>query len=195
MRMRIILITNKIGRPRMPSHALSALIALTLSATACADASEPTEIQKVQVTGRRMATDGYTVDATSAATPLALSLRDTPQSVTVITRERLDDQNLVSLRDVLDDTPGIYSYAWDTERVIFTARGFDVDNLLYDGIPAVTNFSTDSVDDTIDTAAYDRIEIVRGATGLMSGTGSPAASVNLVRKHATATEFAAEFDA
>lgn len=179
----------------MPRRALASLIALTLSTAAIAGESEPTELQKVQVTGRRMSTDAYTVDATSAATPLALSLRDTPQSVTVITRERLDDQNLVSMRDVLDDTPGIYSYAWDTERVIFTARGFDVDNLLYDGIPAVTNFSTDSVDDTIDTAAYDRIEIVRGATGLMSGTGSPAASVNLVRKHATSTDFTAAFDA
>lgn len=174
---------------------LAFLMALASSAAAPAGAAEPTELQKVQVTGRKISTDSYTVDSTSAATPLALSLRDTPQSVTVITRERLDDQNLVSLRDVLDDTPGIYSYAWDTERVIFTARGFDVDNLLYDGIPAVTNFSTDSVDDTIDTAAYDRIEIVRGATGLMSGTGSPAASVNLVRKHATITGFAADFDA
>ena len=42
----------------------------------------------------------------------------------------------MSLRDVLDNTPGIYSYAYDTERVLFTSRGFLVDNLMYDGVPA-----------------------------------------------------------
>ena len=70
------------------------------------------------------------MDDSASATKLPLSLRETPQSVTVVTRERLDDQNLQSLRDVLDDTPGVYSYAYDTERVLFTSRGFIIDNLL-----------------------------------------------------------------
>jgi outer membrane receptor for ferric coprogen and ferric-rhodotorulic acid len=100
----------------------------------------------------------------------------------------------VSLRDVLDVVPGIYSYQYDTERVLFTSRGFTLDSLLYDGVPAETNFSTGSVDETIDTALYDRIEIVRGATGLMTGAGSPAASVNLVRKRADSRELAGRFD-
>ncbi|HEY6123588.1 MAG TPA: TonB-dependent siderophore receptor [Steroidobacteraceae bacterium] len=129
-----------------------------------------------------------TAEATSTAAKLPLSLRETPQSVTVVTRERIEDQNLLSLQDVLDNTPGIYTYAWDTERVIFTARGFVIDNLMYDGVPAEGNFSTASIDETIDTAMFDRIEIVRGATGLMTGAGSPAASVNLYRKHADSRE-------
>ena len=87
-----------------------------------------------------------------------------------------------ALRSVLDNTTGVYSRAWDTERVVFTARGFDIDNLMYDGIPVEKNFSfnTGSIDDTIDTALYERIEIVRGATGLMTGAGNPAAAINLV---------------
>jgi outer membrane receptor for ferric coprogen and ferric-rhodotorulic acid len=129
-------------------------------------------------------------DVTSTAAKLPLTLRGTPQSVTIVTRERLDDQNLQSLQDVLDNTPGIYTYAWDTERVIFTARGFVIDNLMYDGVPAEGNFSTESIDETIDTALYDRIEIVRGATGLMTGAGSPAASINLYRMHAESKELA-----
>lgn len=136
----------------------------------------------------------YAVEDSASATKLPLSLRETPQSVTVITRERLDDQNLQSLRDVLDNTPGVYSYQYDTERVVFSSRGFVVDNLLYDGVPATTNFNTDSIDETLDTALYDRIEIVRGATGLMTGAGSPAASVNLVRKHANAKSLQTSFD-
>src|SRR5690606_5489992 len=122
---------------------------------------------------------------TEAATKLTLSLRDTPQSVSVFTQERIQDQNLLSIREVLDSTPGVYSFQWDTERVIFSARGFVIDNLLYDGLPATTNFSTSSIDDTLDTALYDRIEIVRGATGLLTGAGNPAASINVVRKRAT----------
>lgn len=128
--------------------------------------------------------DTYTVRDTSSATKLTLSPRETPQSLTVMTRERLDDQRLTSLREVLDNTPGIYSNQYDTERVLFYARGFLIDTLMYDGVPTHTNFSTSSIDETLDTALYDRIEIVRGATGLMTGAGSPAASVNLVRKHA-----------
>jgi outer membrane receptor for ferric coprogen and ferric-rhodotorulic acid len=123
-----------------------------------------------------------------SATKLPLTLRETPQAVTVVTREQLDDQKLESLREVLDQTTGIYSYAWDTERVIFSTRGFVIDNLMYDGVPATTNFSTSSIDETVDTAVYERIEIVRGATGLMTGAGNPAASVNLVRKRADRSE-------
>ncbi|AXQ30104.1 TonB-dependent siderophore receptor [Solimonas sp. K1W22B-7] len=133
----------------------------------------------------------YAVKDTAAATRLPLTLKETPQSVTVVTRERMDDQNLQSTRDVLDNTTGIYSYAYDTERVVFTARGFVIDNLLYDNVPGASVNSTGSVDETIDTAFYDRIEIVRGATGLLSGAGSPSAAINLVRKRADSRTFEA----
>ena len=130
----------------------------------------------------------YTVDATASSTRLSLSLRDTPQSVSVFTEQRIQDQNLQSLRDVLDNTPGVYSYAYDTERVVFTSRGFVIENMLYDGVPVPAGLNASSADPTLDTALYDRIEIVRGATGLMSGAGNPSAAINLVRKHADARQ-------
>ncbi|MET0580565.1 MAG: hypothetical protein ABWZ08_01185, partial [Pseudoxanthomonas sp.] len=55
--------------------------------------------------------EGYTVNESSSATKLNLSPRETPQSLTIMTRERLDDQDLKSMRQVLDNTPGIYSNA------------------------------------------------------------------------------------
>jgi outer membrane receptor for ferric coprogen and ferric-rhodotorulic acid len=165
---------------------------LTLSAQETAPQSPATTLGKITVSESQPTP--YTVEDSASATRLPLTLRETPQSVTVVTRERLDDQKMQSLRDVLDETPGVYSYQWDSERVIFSSRGFTVDSLMYDGIPAVTNFSTDSVDESLDTALYDRIEIVRGATGLMTGAGSPAASVNLVRKHATSDTSQTQFD-
>jgi len=160
-------------------------------ATAAADEAEK-ELEKVTVSAD--ADSPYTVQETASATKLDLSLRETPQSETVITREMLDDQNLTTLRQVLDATPGVYSYQYDTERVVFTARGFTIDSLLYDGMPAVDSFNTSSVDDSLDTALYERIEVVRGATGLMTGAGSPAASINLVRKHADSDQFALQLD-
>ncbi len=168
------------------------LVSAPLTLSAQEAGSQSTSLGKITVSESEPTP--YTVEDSASATKLPLTLRETPQSVTVVTRERLDDQKMQSLRDVLDETPGVYSYQWDTERVIFSSRGFTVDSLMYDGVPAVTNFSTDSVDETLDTALYDRIEIVRGATGLMTGAGSPAASVNLVRKHATSDTLQAQFD-
>jgi outer membrane receptor for ferric coprogen and ferric-rhodotorulic acid len=161
-----------------------------LSSTAIAEEAasqdDPSILEKVTVMDS--AISPYTVDQSGSATKLSLSLRDTPQSITIITRERLDDQNLLTLRDVLDDAPGIYSYQYDTERVLFSARGFVIDSLQYDSVPAVYSFNTSSIDEWLDTALYERIEIVRGATGLMSGAGNPAAAINLVRKHASSKE-------
>jgi outer membrane receptor for ferric coprogen and ferric-rhodotorulic acid len=121
-------------------------------ATSDPAANEPTTMRKITVADTEA--NAYTVDSSDSATPLSLSLRETPQSITIVTRARLDDGKLQSLRDVLDSTPGVYSYAYDTERVLFTSRGFDVDNLMYDGVPAATNPNTDSMDETLDTALY-----------------------------------------
>jgi len=121
----------------------------------------------------------------TSATRLNLSLRDTPQSVSVVTRQQIEDQGLATLQDALVQTPGI-TVDKSTSTQEYTqvySRGFAVDNYLLDGIP-IPN-AVDAV--AFDTAAYDRIEVVRGATGLVSGIGSPAAAVNLVRKKPTRT--------
>lgn len=179
-------------RNTLPSWAVIGLVALASLRLSAAEepagsdpANEVTTMDTIVVVGEHAP---YAAGDSASATGLSLSLRDTPQSVTVFTSERLEDQGLQSLRDVLDQTPGVYSYAYDSERVLFTSRGFLIDSTLYDGVPAAAMFSTDSADETIDTGLYERVEIVRGATGLMTGAGSPSASVNLVRKHAEARE-------
>lgn len=123
----------------------------------------------------------------TSATRLNLSLRDTPQAISVVTRQQIEDQGLTTLQDALVQTPGI-TVDQSTSTQEYTqiySRGFQVDNYLLDGIPVAN--AVDAV--AFDTVAYDRIEVVRGATGLISGTGSPAAAVNLVRKRPT-REFA-----
>ncbi|QDG71306.1 TonB-dependent siderophore receptor [Janthinobacterium tructae] len=116
----------------------------------------------------------------TSATRLNLSLRETPQAVSVITRQQIDDQGLRTLQDVLLQAPGItvdHSSSTREYDQVFS-RGFEVTSYMFDGIPTSKNLEAR----TYDMAIYDRVEIIRGATGLISGTGSPSAAVNLVRK-------------
>ncbi|WP_455925507.1 TonB-dependent siderophore receptor [Pseudomonas putida] len=126
-------------------------------------------------------THAYTTGQTAAATRLPLSLKDTPQSVTVVTRQQMDDQQLNSVDQVVSRTTGLSTQTYDTGRAYFYSRGFQIDSFQFDGIP--TSFVPGT--SFLDTALYDRVEVVRGATGLLTGAGNPSASINLVRKHPT----------
>ncbi len=129
----------------------------------------------------------YTTGSMTTATKLPLSIRETPQSVSVMTRQRMDDQGMNNLNDVVKYAPGITLRKFGGDRQVFRARGFTIDNIMYDGLPtSVGTFTLDTIS-SADLAMYDRVEVVRGATGLMSGAGSPSATLNLVRKRPTAT--------
>ncbi|MTD19481.1 TonB-dependent siderophore receptor [Pseudomonas sp. CCM 7891] len=129
----------------------------------------------------------YTTGSMSTATKLPLSIRETPQSVSVITRQRMDDQGMNDLNDVVKYAPGITLRKFGGDRQQFLARGFSIDNLMYDGLPtSLSSFTLDTISGA-DLAMYDRVEVVRGATGLMTGAGSPSATLNLIRKRPTAT--------
>ncbi|OLS60444.1 TonB-dependent siderophore receptor [Pseudomonas putida] len=132
-------------------------------------------------------TGSYITGSTSTATKLALSPRETPQSVTVVTRQQMDDQNMQSLDDVARAATGINTVKdFGTERSRYFSRGFQVDDLQFDGLPTSISesFSMDVMSVT-NMAIYDRVEFVRGANGLLQGAGSPSAAVNLVRKRPT----------
>ncbi|WP_308911671.1 TonB-dependent siderophore receptor [Pseudokordiimonas caeni] len=124
-----------------------------------------------------------------SATGLGLSPQDTPQSVSVMTYQRIADQNLDSLTDIVMNAVGVSAKELDSTRFSFSARGFAIQNYQLDGVPLAWSPGGDSGETQIDTALYERIEIVRGATGLLTGAGDPSASINLVRKSASAREF------
>ncbi|WP_024929230.1 TonB-dependent receptor [Methylophilus sp. OH31] len=129
-------------------------------------------------------TQSYTTQSMSTATRLPLSIRETPQAVTVITRQRMDDQGMLNITDVVKSTPGVFlSNADGTGRPNFEARGFGVSNIMYDG--SLVPWSSYIPSAQANLAMYDRVEVVRGATGLMQGAGNPSAAINLVRKRPT----------
>lgn len=116
----------------------------------------------------------YTTGAMQTATKLPLTLRETPQSVSVVTRKRMDDKAMTSISDVVKSAPGLFlNNSGGPGRPSFSARGFDVDNVLYDGFP--TSLLTYVPSGEANLAMYDRVEIVRGAAGLTQGAGNPAA--------------------
>jgi len=132
-------------------------------------------------------TGSYTTWSTSSSTRLNLTAQETPQAVTVLTRQRLDDQKLETLVDALDATPGIIvqktKIGEGQDGTDIYARGSRLRNYQIEGVP--TSLAVGPL--LANTAAYDRIEVVRGATGIMNGLGTPAATINLIRKRPTAT--------
>ena len=122
-------------------------------------------------------TGSYTTREMATATRMGLSIRETPQSISVVTRQRMDDMGLNSLAEVLVQSTGVTVQENDSERTNFYARGFSIGNYQIDGV--AVNSGANAL---FDTAIYDRIEIVRGATGLVSGNGDPSATINMMHK-------------
>ena len=162
---------------------LSACLLLAASPSLYAETSQshpPRSLETIDVTAAPsggdydagMTTEGrdsYTTDATNTATRMVLSPRETPQSVTVITREQMEDFGLNSVAEVMQRTPGVTVNAQDTERLQFFARGFEITNFLYDGMPSMRNSSLGKQAAQADTFIYDRVEVLRGASGLLHG--------------------------
>lgn len=137
----------------------------------------------------------YSVKTTTTGTKLLPVPRDIPQSVSVISQQRMQDQNLQTIGDVLDNTTGISTKLVDSSRATYFARGFFISNYAYDDMPTQVSDVWDFGDTGSDTAVYENIEVVRGAAGLMSGSGNPSAYINMVRKHADSREFKGDVSA
>ncbi|ABE59886.1 TonB-dependent siderophore receptor [Chromohalobacter israelensis DSM 3043] len=127
-------------------------------------------------------TGGYTVDAATVGTKIPASLRDIPQSVSVITREAIEDQNFQTLDELGRRTPGMRVLSNDNGRSSIYARGYEYDEYNIDGLPAPMTSINGSVPSL---AAFDRVEIMRGPSGLFNSTSEMGGVVNLVRKRPT----------
>ncbi|ABX49507.1 TonB-dependent siderophore receptor [Shewanella baltica OS195] len=168
---------------------LAAAVALALNPLlVLAEEQSPPDLQdqnieKITVMGK------YTVSKTiDTATGLGLSLMETPQSVSILTAERIQDQALNTVVDVVNNAVGLSSSKTDNVRNGFNARGFSVQNYQIDGVPLSWSLGGDAGETVSDVSLYERVEVVRGATGLLTGAGDPSASINLVRKHADSSD-------
>lgn len=96
----------------------------------------------------------------------------------------MDDFALTNTRDVLRNTPGVIVNNQETERSSYSARGFEISNILVDGV----GFPLESYNynnENPDSFLFDRIEVVKGADSLNNGIGDPGATINMIRKRPT----------
>jgi TonB-dependent siderophore receptor len=114
------------------------------------------------------------------------SLRETPKSVTVVSRERLEAQSLNSLEEALRQTTGVTLASYGTGESWFFSRGIRVQTVQFDGGAAALTGSFGNYL-TPDMATYERVEMLRGVDGMFTGAGEAGGVINLVRKRAQET--------
>ncbi|WP_404230049.1 ferric-rhodotorulic acid/ferric-coprogen receptor FhuE [Acinetobacter venetianus] len=185
------------SRQVFKTHPLVLAMAVLLPSVAYAESSTESTAQlptiKIQAESENLK-QAYTVEKSSTALPLNLTLKEIPQSVSVVTQQRMQDQGLTTLVEVAENVTGITVNRYETNRGGLYSRGFVVDNYIIDGIPTTYSLPWSSGEIFSSTAIYDHIEVVRGATGLTTGAGNPSAAINMARKRAASKEPAANIE-
>ncbi|MDR6536207.1 TonB-dependent siderophore receptor [Variovorax soli] len=124
---------------------------------------------------------GYRAKNAATATKTDTPLAETPQAVTVITRDQLVDQGATNLQDALTYAAGVRSdaYGLDARTDSFRVRGAYPDVYL-DGLRQAYGYYTS----TTRTEPYtlERLEVLRGPSGMLFGSGTAAGIVNMVSK-------------
>jgi TonB-dependent siderophore receptor len=176
---------NSIAASGLTPVALAVLVLACAVHTPLLAQTSADALPEIRVTDSATPSSLYTVPAVSIG-KTEQSLKDTPQSISVITRQRLDDQNITKVEDALKQTTGVTVERFDGAGNYNTikSRGFDIGAIQLDGVPIGqgSNYST-----ALDTAVYERIEVLRGPAGLLQGAGEPGGAINLVRKRALGT--------
>lgn len=130
-------------------------------------------------------TGSYTTGNMSTATGLNLSIRETPQSVSVVSNQLIKDLNLKDVDTAMNYASGITLYR-DSGRDRIVSRGFNIDNIQEDGVASSVSITAQGTlgfsKEFTDLEFYDRVEVLRGVAGLTQSNGEPGGTVNLVRK-------------
>lgn len=128
--------------------------------------------------------DDYVKLENDSANLLELTNQETPRAISTVTQAQMQDFEIYDMQEVIDTSNGVKVEAIEQGRWWIRSRGFEVDNVAVDGFG--TSFNLDNVTGSIDVAAYDSMDVVRGANGMMSNSGNASATVNLIRKMPTA---------
>lgn len=179
--------------PHPSRTALAVSSALMLLCAAHASAADIAALPEIHVKelGKQTASN-YTIPASSAATGIKLTQRETPQSLSVITAKQIEDQGLDSLQDVLKQTPGVFHSKMGNNvsgHSQFISRSQAIDSISVDGTPKFL-YDYKAIrrgTNNLDSELYDQVVVVRGASGLSNGgMGEPGGTVALERKKPTA---------
>ena len=140
-------------------------------------ASAATDLDAIRVVGQRANR------VSNGATNLDLSIRETPQSITVVSSEQMRRFGADSVNEALRLATGVRVDEWETNRTSYSSRGFDILNTQIDGVGLPNGWGVAT--GAIDAAGYEKVEVIRGANGLLTGVGNAAGTINYVRKRPT----------
>jgi iron complex outermembrane receptor protein len=160
--------------------ALQVVLAAPLAASETADAEQATELAPVEVVGARI----DDVEGGRVGAKVDAPLREIPQSVSVVTREQIEQRGATTVEQALRYTAGIsLPYGFDARYDWMDIRGFSAVNEMFrDGLRQQSGtFSAPR----LDPYALERIEVLKGPAGVMYGAGSPGGLINQVSKRAT----------
>lgn len=157
-----------------------------------AAANQPTILPPVNVTAHTITgpTDGYMAMKSYSATRTDTPLRDVPQSITVVTKDLIKDQNMLSMGDVVRYVPGVGISQGEGNR----------DAVIFRGNNSTGDFYVDGLRDDVqyfrDLYNIDRVEVLKGSNGMMFGRGGAGGVINRVTKEAgwtPITEISAQY--
>ncbi len=131
-------------------------------------------------------TDGYNATHSQIATKTSTALLETSQSVSVVTRQQMDDQGAQTVAQTMRYTPGVLTNPYGaTHRYDYIAmRGFNdgsVDNIYIDGLKSMGDSGTYSTMQ-IDPYFLERVDILKGPSSVLYGRSSPGGLVALTTK-------------
>jgi iron complex outermembrane receptor protein len=149
---------------------LGGILWFALASPAMAEDSRP--IEEMVVVGR--AQEFYRVDDSALATKAPTALLDTPQAVQVLTAQLIEDQAAREITDLYRSISGISFFSYSG----VTARGFRQDEIRYDGVRG-DPFAGFAVPQLFNT---ERIEVLKGVSGMLYGGGEPGGLINYVLK-------------
>jgi outer-membrane receptor for ferric coprogen and ferric-rhodotorulic acid len=166
-------------------HHLKTKLALTvalISAGAYANAAESAatadaNVEEVYIVGVRENR------VSKGATGLSMSIKETPQSISTISQEDIKKFGVTGSNEALGLATGINVEQYETNRATFNSRGFEIQVTQIDGLSLVNSYAT--VVGREDTFLFERIELIRGANGLLTGVGNSSGTINYVRKRPT----------
>lgn len=163
------------------------LLALALGASLDVQAqtrttSDPEDFDTIEVRGERPGTTegsgSYTSPVVTLGGKVPVKVLEVPNSISVVTRQRIEDQNLVTVESALREVTGVTVTPWDGATSQIRSRGYNLEGS-YDGIPA---YGALSAFQQFDLAIYDRVEVLRGPGGIFQGSSQPGGVANFVRK-------------
>ena len=130
--------------------------------------------------------DGYNATHSQIATKTSTALLETSQSVSVVTRQQMDDQGSQTVSQAMRYTPGVLTNPYGaTHRYDYVAmRGFNdgsVDNIYLDGLKSMGDSGTYSTMQ-VDPYFLERVDILKGPSSVLYGRSSPGGLVALTSK-------------